>query len=252
MEKPRFIKKYGTLYQNVATDSWPLQLHTSIFCTKRILIAVVTCFLPNSAIVDVSTYIWVSLASISYVVLMKPLVTKMLNQIEVFNELAILVTGYFMMCFTKWIPDINFRYTLGKYYNAYIIAVLAGNFGIIIYNMGLQIRRAYVIRKRDRAWEAHYLRKDLFIKALIEEVEAKHKLTIEQNDAAKNAQMQLLSKLSVMEMSLNMGKVERVLLDVRQNAHEFSFGMDPDREEQYVACVRGERVKRGALYELQK
>ena len=45
--------------------------------------------------------------------------------------------------------------------------------------------------------------------------------------------MQLLSNLS------DMCKVERLLLDVRKNTHEFSFGMDPDREEQYVAFLSG-------------
>lgn len=96
------------------------------------------------------------------------------------------------------------------------------------------------------------MRKDLFIKRLIDEVETKHKLTIEQNDAAKKVQMQLLNNLSVMEMSFNMVKVEKVLLDVRINAQELSFGIDADQEQEYVRCLRGERVKRGQLYELQK
>lgn len=110
LNKPKFQQKYGTLYQNLNLAQRQACVYTSLFCFKRILFAVSTCYLPNTVIANIYTYIYISIATIGYIINHRPMSSKTLNGIEIFNEYFIVATGYFMLHFTDWIPDINFVY----------------------------------------------------------------------------------------------------------------------------------------------
>lgn len=70
------------------------------------LFAVSTCYLSNTVIANIYTYIYISIATIGYIINYQPMSSVMLNRIEIFNEYFMVATGYFMLHFTDWIPDI--------------------------------------------------------------------------------------------------------------------------------------------------
>lgn len=72
--------------------------------------------------------------------------TKMLNYIEICNEIFICITGYFMMIFSEWFYDPNLggkeeysedpllKYNYGFVYFALISIALVFNFWFILYD----------------------------------------------------------------------------------------------------------------------
>jgi hypothetical protein len=48
-----------------------------------------------------------------------------MNLIELLNELAVLLTGYFLFLFTDLVPSINERYKLGELFMYLLLAILS-------------------------------------------------------------------------------------------------------------------------------
>ena len=75
-----------------------------------------------------------------YTTLVKPYENETLNNQEILNELFILVSSYFMLAFSEWIPDdqkltgtnLNIKNTMGKVMFAVIALNIATNIFIII------------------------------------------------------------------------------------------------------------------------
>lgn len=160
MSNPEFQAKFGTLYQNLNLDQREACVYTSLFCLKRILFAVSTCYLPNTVIANIYTYIYISLGTIGYIINYRPMNSGMLNKIEIFNEYFIMATGYFMLHFTDWISDINFMYQIGKVFTYVVIAIICINFSLIAFEMFKELRKGYLKRKSDKAWEKYFAEKE--------------------------------------------------------------------------------------------
>ena len=75
-----------------------------------------------------ATYFSVSIVSIIYVYTMKPMKSKILNYIEILNDLFLLWTGYFIFIFSDFVLDVEYSYRLGFLYQYTIIGVLVLNF----------------------------------------------------------------------------------------------------------------------------
>jgi len=73
----------------------------------------------------------------------KPMLTKLMNYIEIMNEALIILTVYFMMIFTNWIQDVELRYSLGFSLIHSIIGIVCINFAIIAYCLFIDLKREY-------------------------------------------------------------------------------------------------------------
>ena len=74
----------------------------SLFCFKRLLIAFITAKLQEPISISILTYTKLSIFTIGYTINQKPYKSKILNVIDVINESFLLVTGYYMIIFSKW------------------------------------------------------------------------------------------------------------------------------------------------------
>lgn len=110
------------------------------------------------------------MATIGYIINYKPMSSAMLNRIEIFNEYFMMATGYFMLHFTSWIPDIKFQYQIGKVFTYLVIAILAINFALIALEMVKELRKVYLKSKRDKAWVNYYDKKEQLIDQLIQDL----------------------------------------------------------------------------------
>lgn len=102
--------------------------------------------MPNTVIVNIYTYIYISMATIGYIMNYRPMSSVILNRIEIFNEYFMVATGYFMLHFTDWIPDINFQYKIGSVFTYVVILILGMNFALIAYEMFKELKKVYLKR----------------------------------------------------------------------------------------------------------
>ena len=62
--------------------------------------------------------------------------SKMMNFMEIINELAVYLTSYVIFFFSDWIDDIELRYTLGFVYMPGIMIIVVINLACVFYEMG--------------------------------------------------------------------------------------------------------------------
>ena len=75
---------------------------------------------------------------------------------ENINELLVYFSGYFLLIFTQWICDPMKRYEFGWFYINLIGVVVAINAIIILYEMGVGIRKQYRKRQYLKKWTVFY------------------------------------------------------------------------------------------------
>lgn len=93
-----------------------------IFIMRRMMMVLTLIFLPNYGNFQLSIYLLSAAFMLMYATMVKPYDNPTLNRQEVTNELFILVTSYFMLTFTDWIPpeqiltgtDLNVKTVMGR------------------------------------------------------------------------------------------------------------------------------------------
>ena len=73
---------------------------------------------------------------IIFILLIKPYSIKILNYLELANELILLLSCYFMMTFTTWITDVEFQYKIGDVFIKLLSAVFILNSIMIFIEIG--------------------------------------------------------------------------------------------------------------------
>jgi hypothetical protein len=99
--------------------------YTSIFCLKRLLLAVFTVFFNNSLVLNILMNIFGNLAVIKYLLDSMPMEFTYLNWLEIINEINMLFFTYVLFLFTQFVPDLEIRYQLG-YVFIYLVSFVMG------------------------------------------------------------------------------------------------------------------------------
>ena len=68
------------------------------------------------------------------------------NNIEIMNETATLFSVYFLLCFSDWILDIEFRNEIGDVYSNYLIVLASFNFLLILNEMTATVQKIIKLR----------------------------------------------------------------------------------------------------------
>jgi len=108
---------------------------TTLFCSKRIILALTTVYLNDFVIASTYYYCFSSLFTIGFFMNNKPMSSKLMNKIEILNEFAIYLSTFVMFFFSDWIPDIEIRYTLGYVYLPGILTIVIVNLACVLYEM---------------------------------------------------------------------------------------------------------------------
>ena len=109
LQDPDFMIKFDTLYQNVRVYSPredPLW-NTTMFCVRRLLVALVTVFCMDFLFMQIAVYMYSTIYILSYQLTAKPLHATLSNQIELMNDFFILLTCYFMLICTSWFDNLE-------------------------------------------------------------------------------------------------------------------------------------------------
>jgi hypothetical protein len=71
----------------------------------------------------------------SYMINVMPYTDNLLNGIEIFNELSLLVTSYFLLSFTDWVGEPEFRYTIGWTFTGFLGFNIFVNWCVLFYRL---------------------------------------------------------------------------------------------------------------------
>ena len=129
LDCPKFSKKFSSLYTNLDVyKANSVYIYTTLFCVRRLLLSIVTVYMREDSITAIIVhYIYMQLLYMSFLVEKKPMHTKDLNRMELFNEGFIFFSIYVNMTFTLWVPDVEFRYSLADFYTNIFIVVITIN-----------------------------------------------------------------------------------------------------------------------------
>ena len=84
---------------------------------------------------------------------------KFLNRMEIFNELTLLVISYSLFSFTEFIPDVEFRYSLGWGFIAIVAFNITINWVALMYRIIrtiVIIVKNYLVRRGKAKKAANY------------------------------------------------------------------------------------------------
>jgi len=109
---PRILR-FESLFNNIRADSTAALLFTPFFLLRRLLVVMAAVFMPIKSGYHVQVFTALSVFMISYLILAKPFNSKLLNILEVFNEGVVLTSAYFLIFFSDYITDTDFKFELG-------------------------------------------------------------------------------------------------------------------------------------------
>lgn len=69
--------------------------------------------------------------------------------LENLNEAFILITGYFMLFFSEWVPDVFVRQEYGDVYVELLYGIIAVNVVVGLRDIAKALRQQYLRRMRD-------------------------------------------------------------------------------------------------------
>jgi hypothetical protein len=168
LDEPDFIQKYETIYQNVDHRKHSVYWSTPLFCIKRFIIALGTALFVKPIEISIFFYIYLSLFTLGYNFLNRPMSTRVIQIIDNTNEVFILLSGYAIIVFSNWIynPDIQsgmqaeealeLRYDIGFIYLGWLGLIVSINLALIIFEMFKACRKKNRRRIYYKKWGYHY------------------------------------------------------------------------------------------------
>ena len=125
--------KYDSLYQNLDYFKKRSIMNTSLFLMRRTCFAFVIIFCSSSIVLQVAMADVFSTLLLAYHLSVFPMMDRLNNAIQIFNECAVLVCIWLMFHFTPFVGSPHTRYDLAWGF-LYFIAIVAGiNFVFLLW-----------------------------------------------------------------------------------------------------------------------
>lgn len=105
-----FKMRIASLYLNVDLKKERSTLLGTFFILRRLSFALIVVFMGQGVIIQILALTLGSIFMIKYLIEVKPLDSKFLNAMELFNECILLISFYFMIFFTDLVGDVDFKY----------------------------------------------------------------------------------------------------------------------------------------------
>ena len=119
----------------------------------RLAIALATVYLNNSVVANAYINIFSNLAFTKYLADSMPMEAKYLNQLELMNEITMLYFNYFFLLFTDFVGSVETRYSTGKFYMYFSIAVICINVSLISFSIFVDSLYDFRVKKAKTAWK---------------------------------------------------------------------------------------------------
>ena len=150
-----FKKKWNVLYTNLDMEKTSVYMFTSLFCLRRLFLSVVTTFTTGERLfIIIFFYVNFQFIAIGFLLRMMPFAKNRFNLIELLNEIYILISVYFTLCFTSFIPEPGTKSSLGECFMWMSIIVLLVNITLIVFEIHRGNKIANRKKKFQKAWKA--------------------------------------------------------------------------------------------------
>ena len=145
-------------------------MNSFVFCAMRFMLAFSTIFIQDFLWLQLFVYLYSTLYVACFFIHVKQMNGKFYNNIEIFNEVATLISVYFLLCFSDWILDIELRNDIGDVYAKYLIGIALINFLLILHEMTLPIQKMikYRILKKAKIAKRKFMEIEQWRNRLVE------------------------------------------------------------------------------------
>ena len=155
LSTPSYIMRYGTMYQNLNTRKRTVYLYTCFFLCRRFIHAFSTVFFQNLYL-NLYTNFFSCLFLLKFYLDYRPMVDNFSNRIELFNELFVLLSNYFIIILSDFVPQIEFRYQLGMQIVYMIGIVFISNIALVLYQLLYMLYFNYRHKFSQDKWKKFY------------------------------------------------------------------------------------------------
>ena len=107
--------RFDSLYQNVDVNKGPAAFSfTLYFCLRRLLFAYVIGNILQTIVLQILLFDLVSTCMLCYFMTARPMMDKVNNLIQIFNETVVLLCIQCMFLFTYYVESAEVRYNMGQ------------------------------------------------------------------------------------------------------------------------------------------
>jgi len=111
-DKP-LIDKYKSLFENKRITSLGTIMYNLMFFLRRYSMIFTMVIYPNLRLFQIFGTIVLSIIYVIYTMTTMPFLEPQMNRQELFNEVFILISSYFLLMYTEWTQDDQTRYSIG-------------------------------------------------------------------------------------------------------------------------------------------
>jgi hypothetical protein len=168
----------------------PSLLYYLFFILRRMIMVITLILLPDYANFQCSIYVLSACFTLIYVIQVRPYDNEMLNTQEIINECFILVSSYFMLIFSDWIPNteeltgvgMNLKSTMGLVMLIILLLCVVVNLFIVVRELCISliakfrhrkmVKMALVIMEHKARIKQKQLEQEAYDRKLAEAVQA--------------------------------------------------------------------------------
>ena len=131
---PSFKQKYESFYSSIRISSRGALYLNSMFTIRRLLFSMSLVLLSHFPILQIFFQFFLSYIMLKYLIDTRPYDEPILNRLELFNEICILIINYHLLVFTSFISDDNLQYKAGWSIIIFTFSNILVNMMIVFYN----------------------------------------------------------------------------------------------------------------------
>ncbi|TNV74823.1 hypothetical protein FGO68_gene10275 [Halteria grandinella] len=124
--------RYSSLFNDLRTTNIHCLLYYPIFIFRRFSAALTIVLLQDNASAQINLLLILSLVMLYYMIAVRPFRERLLNYLEIMNEVFVLCSSYHLLIFTDWVGEPNFQYLMGWSLNLLLILQFLLNSAIFI------------------------------------------------------------------------------------------------------------------------
>ena len=121
-----------------------------MFCIRRFALTFATVFFGKWLFLQVIVFTYTTLFQLCFFIAVKPMTQRLLNRIEIINELFTLGSVYFLLYFTDWCLNPVVRSFAGKLYMYFLIGIILINFLMIAFEMLSQLLGKHILKLKAK------------------------------------------------------------------------------------------------------
>jgi hypothetical protein len=160
LERERHLR-FGTLYDNMKTDSVSTSLFSFFFLMRRMALVAIAVFLYQREYFKIQGFLVLQTMYLIYVGWSRPHIEASFNFLEKLNEFFLIVMGYLMLLMTHYMRDQRVKYSVGWLGIFLCFTLFVINFLLMIVIFLKELGHAYKMYRIRRKFILQYGRKEM-------------------------------------------------------------------------------------------